>query len=116
MIRITSHVLDGVTGRHAAGVVVSLQDREGQVIVEKCTDAGGRVALDVPPEQISVGVEYHLHFWIAEYLASLAGHIFRSERVLERVIVPLRICCPDDCLHAPLIISHNSCTFWYSGD
>ncbi len=116
MIRITSHVLDGVTGRHAAGVAVSLRDRRGQIIAENCTDAGGRVALGVLPKQIAIGDEYHLHFRIADYLATLAGLIVRDERVLERVIVPLRIGGPDYRLHAPLIISHNSCTFWYSGD
>jgi 5-hydroxyisourate hydrolase len=104
MSGITTHVLDVVLGKPAAGVAVRLERREGSawaMVRESATDADGRcrdLANDAGPGQ------YRLIFATGAYL----------ERLSRRSIYPeisITFNCGDgEHYHLPLLLSDNSYT------
>jgi len=104
MSRITTHVLDVVRGRPAAGVAVRLERRDGEQwtgIASGATDADGRsgnLASDAAPGT------YRLTFATGAYLAA-AG---RASIYPEISIV--FDCAGEPHYHLPLLLSDNSYT------
>ncbi len=104
MSAITTHVLDTVLGRPAAGVVILLERQEGaqwNAISTSITDADGRcrdLAQDAPP-----GV-YRLTFNTGAYLARNGRTSIYPE------IYILFNCSGDAHYHLPLLLSDNSYT------
>ncbi|HUH62012.1 MAG TPA: hydroxyisourate hydrolase [Terracidiphilus sp.] len=104
MSKITTHVLDTVRGRPAAGIAVRLERSRGGGWVEvasSATDADGRcrdLAGDASPGT------YRLTFAAAEYFKSAA----RSSIYPEIVVV--FECSGEAHYHLPLLLSDNSYT------
>jgi 5-hydroxyisourate hydrolase len=104
MSKITTHVLDAVRGRPAAGIAVRLERRDlgaWSEFASSVTDADGRcrdLAGDAPPGT------YQLTFAIGAYFAS-AG---RSSIYPEIAIV--FECTGEAHYHLPLLLSDNSYT------
>ena len=99
--RVTTHVLDAVTGRPAPGVDVTLeqQGRDGwQPVVAGTTDRDGRIS-DFGPVDLEPGV-YRVTFGTAAYFASLGQPTFYPE-----VIIPFNLTDPDAHYHVPLLLS-----------
>ncbi len=59
---LSTHVLDTVAGRPAAGVAIELRDADGAVLATVTTDADGRVSLG----DVEAG-EYELIFAIGDH-------------------------------------------------
>jgi 5-hydroxyisourate hydrolase len=104
MSAITTHVLDTVLGRPAAGVAVRLEKRDGaawNAVAESVTDADGRcrdLAQNAEP-----GV-YRLIFDTNAYFANAERGSVYSE-------VTITFICADDAhYHMPLLLSDNSYT------
>lgn len=77
MARITSHVLDTMRGRPAAGLEIRLLrlGAEGcRQLASKTTDADGRVA-DFEAGELAAG-DYRLHFLTGPYFEALALETF----------------------------------------
>jgi 5-hydroxyisourate hydrolase len=90
-VSLSTHVLDSVAGRPAAGVALELR-REGVVVEVARTDEDGRHSFgDVEPG------EYELTFAVGDY--------FRSREFLDRVPVRFRIADGASKYHVPLLVS-----------
>ena len=104
MSRITTHVLDAVLGKPAAGVVLSLEMKNGDawaVIATSSTDADGRCA-DLAPGAAK-GV-YRLTFESGAYLA-------RNGRTGIYPGISITFACDGEAhYHLPLLLSDNGYT------
>ena len=88
---LSTHVLDTVRGRPAAGVAIEL--RRGDDVITATTDGDGRARL---LEETPAG-EYELTFAVGDY--------FGERAFLDRVPVRFRIADPDAHYHVPLLVS-----------
>ena len=104
MSKITTHVLDAVLGRPAAGVAIRLEQQDGAnwlAVAQSSTDADGRCR-DLP-DQADAGI-YRLVFDPGVYLG-------RSGRRSIYPEITITFICGDDAhYHLPLILSDNSYT------
>ncbi|GAB7071650.1 hydroxyisourate hydrolase [Mycobacterium hodleri] len=94
---LSTHVLDSTTGRPAAGVAVTLTDRDGGPLTTATTDDDGRIAqlgVDLP-----AGV-YRLHFGTGAYFAARDVATFYPE-----VIVAFEITDAGGKYHVPVLLS-----------
>jgi 5-hydroxyisourate hydrolase len=99
--RVTTHVLDAVSGRPASGVEVTLQQQDAdgwQPVATGTTDRDGRIS-DFGPVDLEPGV-YRVSFGTAAYFASLGQPTFYPE-----VIIPFNLTEPDAHYHVPLLLS-----------
>ncbi|ODR24988.1 hydroxyisourate hydrolase [Mycolicibacterium porcinum] len=79
MTHVSTHVLDAVSGRPAAGVPVSLADAAGALLAEANTDADGRVGELFAGEMAGL---YRLRFDTAGYFAQKGLTAFYPEVVI----------------------------------
>ena len=91
---ISTHVLDAVTGRPAAGVAVVLTDPAGATVASRSTDADGRVADLLGASGAGV---YRLTFDVAGY--------FGQATFYPEVVVTFRVTDPAAHHHVPLLLS-----------
>jgi 5-hydroxyisourate hydrolase len=104
MSKITTHVLDSVLGKPAAGIAVKLERREGHgwnAVAQAETDRDGRcpnLALEAEP-----GV-YRLIFATDEYLSRQG-----RTTIYPEIAITFR-CGSDVHYHLPLLLSDNSYT------
>ncbi len=93
---ISTHVLDSVTGRPAAGVTVQLLSGD-RLVAEGTTDADGRCRL---VEGASGGGEHRLVFGTADWFAAQGRETFYPEVVLTFAVSE-----PADHHHVPLLLA-----------
>lgn len=95
---ISTHVLDAVLGRPAAGVRVYLEAADGSLLAEAHTDADGRVA------RLAGGgsepADYRLRFDTGAYFAATGQDGFYPE-----VVLTFRVADPRQNYHVPLLLS-----------
>jgi 5-hydroxyisourate hydrolase len=94
---LSTHVLDAVSGRPAAGVTVALSDATGTTLTTAGTDADGRIAelgADLP-----AGL-YRLHFDTGGYFATLDIPTFYPE-----IVIAFEITDPGGKYHVPVLVS-----------
>ncbi|KAA0098242.1 hydroxyisourate hydrolase [Mycolicibacterium sp. P1-18] len=94
---LSTHVLDAMSGKPAAGVAVTLTDRDGMNLAAATTDGDGRVAQ--LGEDLPTGV-YRLHFDTGAYFAALDVGTFYPE-----VIVAFEIIDAGAKYHVPVLLS-----------
>lgn len=97
MTHLSTHVLDAVTGRPAAGVPVTLTGADGAVLAAASTDADGRVS-DLYTGELS-GI-HRLRFDTARYFADRELASFYPE-----VVITFEIADPAGKYHVPLLLS-----------
>jgi 5-hydroxyisourate hydrolase len=98
-VTVSTHVLDAVSGRPAAGLLVGLAGRRGAGwadLASARTDADGRVAAFAPGGELTAGV-YQLTFETEEYLAVPTFY--------PVVVIVFRISDPAQPYHVPLLLS-----------
>jgi 5-hydroxyisourate hydrolase len=94
---LSTHVLDAVSGRPAAGVAVTLIDSTGATIATAPTNEDGRIpALG---EDLVAGI-YRLHFDTGSYFAELDVPTFYPEIVITFEITDAR-----GKYHVPVLLS-----------
>jgi 5-hydroxyisourate hydrolase len=96
---VSTHVLDAVSGRPAAGLRVGLARQHGTgwtALATARTDADGRIAAFAPGRDITAGV-YQLTFETEEYLAVPTFY--------PVVVIVFRISDPAQHHHVPLLLS-----------
>ena len=99
--RVTTHVLDAVTGRPAEGVAVVLERRESdgwRTVAEGRTDADGRIGR-LGPDELAAGV-YRASFAVADYFAGRGQETFYPE-----VVISFTLADPAAHHHVPLLLS-----------
>jgi 5-hydroxyisourate hydrolase len=97
MTTISTHVLDAVTGRPAAGVPVTLTDADGSLLAEARTDGDGRVGELASGERAGV---YRIRFDTARYFAAQGVTGFYPEIVIAFEITDLA-----GKYHVPVLLS-----------
>ncbi|OBB59054.1 hydroxyisourate hydrolase [Mycobacterium sp. 852013-51886_SCH5428379] len=97
MTHVSTHVLDAVSGRPAAGVPVALTDAEGATVAEGVTDDDGRIGALFTG---TVSGLFRLRFDTATYFAACEVPAFYPE-----VVVAFEVTDPDGRYHVPLLLS-----------
>ena len=99
--KVTTHVLDAVTGRPAEGVAVGLE-RRGDVgwepVADGRTDGDGRVSR-LGPDELDAGM-YQVTFAVADYFAGQGRDAFYPE-----VLISFTLDDPAAHYHVPLLLS-----------
>ena len=98
---VSTHVLDSVTGRPAAGVVVALERLAGalwEAVGTGTTDADGRVA-SLAPDGVGPGT-HRVVFATGEWFAAAGRAAFYPE-----VTVTFTVSAGDAHLHVPLLLA-----------
>lgn len=107
MAGLTTHALDTVHGRGAAGLRIDLAVREAggfRHLVTLVTNGEGRT--DRPllaPHEAARGA-YRLTFHVGDYYAAL-GVALTEPRFVDRVPVEFAIAHPDQHYHVPLLVA-----------
>jgi 5-hydroxyisourate hydrolase len=102
--RISTHILDTVTGEPARGVAVRLERWESggwDTIAEGSTDGDGRLRPGVPASDWQAG-RYRLVFDVAAYLG--------AEAFFPEITVAFSVSDPDRHYHVPLLLSRYGYT------
>jgi 5-hydroxyisourate hydrolase len=100
---VSTHVLDSVTGRPAAGVAVVLERREGDAWTPAgggTTDPDGRVGSLVPPGSGARPGVHRLVFATGAWFAAAGRESFYPE-----VAITFRVTPDDGHLHVPLLLA-----------
>ena len=97
MTHVSTHVLDAVTGRPAAGVPVTLSDAHGAVLADAHTDDDGRVG-DLYTGELS-GI-YRLRFDTAAYFTARGVRGFYPE-----IVIAFEITDTTGKYHVPILLS-----------
>ena len=116
MATISSHILDNVTGKSAAGIGVQLFVIEGEArreLFDVIADREGRIAEQVDTGNDRESTEYELVFHSADYFADVAG-FDQADDVMKTVV--LRFSMPDrgKRYHMPIMLSPHSYSVWWS--
>lgn len=99
--RVTTHVLDAVTGRPASGVAVGLEHRSDggwRPVAAGTTDDDGRIA-EFGPVDLAPGV-YRVSFATEAYFAGTHQSAFYPE-----VVIAFTLSDPEAHYHVPLLLS-----------
>jgi 5-hydroxyisourate hydrolase len=94
---LSTHVLDAVSGRPAAGITVTLTDAVGVAVITAATDGDGRVAK--LGDALTAGI-YRLHFDTGSYFAGLDIPSFYPE-----IVVAFEITDAGGNYHVPVLLS-----------
>lgn len=99
--KVTTHVLDAVSGRPASGVPARLEALRGEtweVLAEGLTDADGRIGA-FGPTDLDPG-PYRVWFGVADYFAAAGMTSFYPE-----VTITFELADPAQHYHVPLLLS-----------
>ena len=100
---LTTHVLDTMHGRPAAGVSLRLS-REGEAVAAAITNLDGRVDHPLLAAEALTAGRYRLEFEIGEYYRDM-GVALSEPAFLETVIIEFGIADPGAHYHVPLLVS-----------
>jgi len=114
---ISSHVLDSLTGRDAAGIRVRCQRLapavQPQMVAEASADDDGRIAIEVDTAADAPGTRYEVVFFSGEYFA--AGQ--RNDEIsslINEVVVRLDLSTVSHRCHVPMMIAPHNHSVWWS--
>ena len=113
MTIITSHILNGTNGSHAAGIIVSLKNLSDNKNVFKCrTDIGGRLNKTIPVEEVSENSIYELIIETGEYWKK--NSYDETENIINEIVIRFKMPNKNKKYHFPIILSQNSYSTWWS--
>jgi 5-hydroxyisourate hydrolase len=107
MGRLSTHVLDTVNGRPAAGVSLALFRLSGESrepVVQTATNADGRTDAPLMTGQAFQPGSYELVFQVGAYFRSI-GTAAADPPFLDAVPIRFQIADPDGHYHVPLLVS-----------
>jgi 5-hydroxyisourate hydrolase len=102
MSRLTTHVLDTMHGRPAAGVALRVM-RDGETLASAVTNQEGRCDTPLIGGGLEVG-EYRLEFDVGDYFREL-GVALPSPAFLETVVIDFGVAEAEGHYHVPLLVS-----------
>jgi 5-hydroxyisourate hydrolase len=97
---LSTHVLDAMSGRPAAGVTVTLTDGAGATLTTAATDDDGRIA--TLGDDLTAGL-YRLHFDTGAYFARLDVPTFYPE-----IVIAFEITDAAGKYHVPVLLSPHA--------
>ena len=111
MAVVSSHILDSVSGRSAAGIRCELfelkVDSSRQVVFDVITDDEGRVSETVDLDGNNSGCEFELIMHAADYFNEEAA-------VVQTVVIRFVINDEGKRYHLPVMLSPHSYSTWWS--
>lgn len=117
MAKLSSHILNSVTGTHAGGVAVSLahveEDGSRKMMFEAKTDAGGRLAQEIDLGGFDPDDVFELVFETGPYWDALNIKRDRAQ-IVRQIVHRLVLADHNGCYHLPVIISPNGYSCWWS--
>jgi len=115
MAIISSHVLDSVTGDHAAGIRIECQRRQSngamEIIFSVHADEEGRISERV---DLSADDEVQLLIHSQEYF-DRTGLINSTVQIMPTIVVQLTLPDPAAKYHVPVMLSPHAYSIWWSG-
>lgn len=112
-INLTSHTLDGSSGKHAADIPVRLEHVKSNLIIFKSVmDEGGRFSIKIPSKKLIKGDLYDIIFSVSEYWKKNLKNA-KNENIIDEIVVRFRVTSSTK-YHIPVIISPNSYSIWKS--
>jgi 5-hydroxyisourate hydrolase len=102
MSRLTTHVLDTMHGRPAAGVSLRLK-RGAETVASAITNLDGRCEAPLMNGGLARG-EYRLEFDVGDYFREM-GVPLPSPAFLETVVIDFGVAEPEGHYHVPLLVS-----------
>ena len=102
MSRLTTHVLDTMHGRPAAGVSLRLL-REGELVSSAITNVDGRCNSPLATGDLAAGA-YRLEFDVGDYFRDM-GVPLPEPAFLETVVIDFSVAEADGHYHVPLLVS-----------
>ena len=102
MSRLTTHVLDTMHGRPAAGVSLRLKRGE-ETVASAVTNIDGRCDTPLLTGGLEVG-SYRLEFDVGEYFREM-GVALPSPAFLETVVIDFGVAAGNGHYHVPLLVS-----------
>jgi 5-hydroxyisourate hydrolase len=110
MAKLTSHTLNGSDGTHAGDIAVTLCDlTTGDTLLTAAMDDGGRLALNIPAEQINPEAKYELVFETGPYWAARG-----VTATVQEIALRFMMSDPEGVYHMPVILNPNSYSMWMS--
>ena len=114
MATITTHVLNGVRGTHAAGVMVSLVEcASGQAVFSGRTDGNGRLSHSFEIGNPGAEARYDLVFASGEYWRE-QGVADETPPAVNECVFRFVITKADGHYHIPVNLSPHSHAVWWS--
>ena len=112
MAIVSSHILDSVTGRSAAGIRCQLLRRDpsgpGQVVFDVIADHEGRISETVHVDESQLGGEYELVMHAADYFGA-------DSAVVPVVVIRFILSDAERRYHLPVMLAPHSYSTWWSG-
>ena len=115
MAIISSHILNSVTGDHAAGIRIKCQRRQSngamEVIFEVHANSEGRISECV---DVSAGDDLQLLIHSQEYFDEIAPSN-STVQIMPIIVVQLTLPNPGARYHVPVMLSPHAYSIWWSG-
>ena len=115
MAMITSHVLDSISGSHAAGIRCQLyrlqKDAAPELVFDLKADAEGRISEEVEVEHATRDAEFELVFHSEAYFEMCS---ISADTVVEKIVIRFAITDDHKRYHMPIMISPHACSAWWS--
>ena len=112
MARISSHLLNGADGTHAAGVAIRLVCVDtGRELLSAATDSSGRISELVDRSGFGPDTVFEITFCTGAYWRSKGVN---DAHILEEIAFRFTMPEPEARYHLPLIISPNGHSGWVS--
>ncbi len=111
MVTVSSHILDSVRGKSAAGIRCQLNQlstvAQPRVVFDVIADSEGRISETVSVGDDQLGKEYELVIYAAEY--------FQAAAVVPVVVIRFVIDDAQKRYHMPVMLAPHSYSTWWSG-
>jgi 5-hydroxyisourate hydrolase len=116
MATVSSHILDSVSGKSAAGIRSQLfqlvSDTEKQLVFDVSADREGRIAEAVVIDDANIGCEFELVFHGAEYFKAQG---LDSGSMVKTVVIRFAMTDDQQRYHLPVMLAPHSYSTWWSG-
>lgn len=110
MATVSSHILDSVSGKSAAGIrcqLFCLVGESRRVVFDVPADAEGRISEAVAVDADDLGSEFELVMHAADYFGA-------TDAVVRCVVIRLVIDDDDRRYHMPVMLAPHSYSTWWS--
>ena len=111
MAKITTHVLNSQSGKHATEIEVKIYAGRKEIFAGK-TDAGGRLHADIDISSFSKVDEFQICFNLGLYFKEENNKL--GGVVIKKSSLTFNIYDNAATYHIPIIISPHGCSYWWS--
>lgn len=114
MATVSSHILDSVSGSHAAGIRCQLYQLGAakQLLFDVNANAEGRIVEAVSIDDSNRGVEFELVMHGAEYFTDQS---LNAASMVKTIVIRFTMDDDQERYHLPVMLSPHSYSTWWSG-